>query len=132
MGLKILVLDDEPMMVRALRTHLEMDGHEVLSATSALDAIAIVRAAPLLQLALLDWELGTSLTGLDVGKHLMRRGVPVFILSGHSKEEIRGTWLDPLAGVLEFFEKPIEWAELKADIDRVERSLHDTDPGVKD
>jgi len=43
---RILVIDDEDILRRMLRTVLEMEGHEVLEAADGKDALRLQRASP--------------------------------------------------------------------------------------
>jgi CheY-like chemotaxis protein len=127
--MRILILDDNADHRRALRRLIEEEGHEVIEAGTAIEAINLIQYHRF-HLALLDWELGTPLTGADVAREVPT-SCAKFMITGYSIEEMRKNWRDPLQGVLEVVQKPIDWNSnsshsLKALIQRVERSLEDT------
>jgi CheY-like chemotaxis protein len=129
---KILVLEDDPAQRAILCLLIRSEGHEVFEASSAIEALELLRTTRF-QLALLDWELGTVLTGADVAKEVPT-GCAKFMVTGHSITEMRANWRDPLQGILEVVTKPVDWdnnpkTSLKALIERVEKSFEDTLPG---
>lgn len=129
--MRILILDDDRAARASIRRLLEEEGHSVVEAHAALEAIALVREQHF-DLAIIDWELGTALTGADVARHIPPYCARIMV-SGHSKEEIGSHWEDPLKGILHFVSKPIDWNghprdSLKALVERVEKSLEDTRP----
>jgi CheY-like chemotaxis protein len=131
--MRILVLDDDPAQRALLCTLIVAEGHEVVEASSAIEALEALHLHTF-QLALLDWELGTPLTGADVAR-AVPTGCAKFMVTGHSIAEMRANWRDPLQGILEVVTKPVDWdhnprTSLKALIERVERSLEGTDPGI--
>lgn len=131
MGLLVLVLEDEPTMRLALRGMLESEGHQVIEAASALQAMDLLLHHDF-DVALIDWELGTPMTGAEVAKRVPA-GCARIMVTAHSTEEIRAQWQDPLSGLLAFIRKGTEmWDHpkigLKVLLQRVERSLNQTPP----
>ena len=43
---RILVVDDDPDILRILRDNLELDGYEVFTASTGKEALAVVRKGP--------------------------------------------------------------------------------------
>ena len=131
--MRILIVDDDPSQRHLLRELIENEneGHTLLEAGSALHAQEVIDRALAsgeeIHLALIDWELGQGLTGDYVAKHL-RHGTAKFLITGHSREEIRSKWYDPLKGFLQFFQKPLQWDKLHAAIVRVDRARDSTKP----
>ncbi len=115
---RILVVDDEPQILRALRVNLLARSYDVLTASAdrqALDAAA--REHP--DLIVLDLGL-PDMDGVDVILELRRwTPVPILILSGrlNSKEKIRA--LD--AGADDSVTKPFNVDELAARVRAVTR-----------
>jgi two-component system, NarL family, sensor histidine kinase BarA len=129
--MRILLLDDEAAQRKLIRSLIEAEGHEVYEAESAVEAIELAHTHRF-HLALLDWELGGPLTGADVAREIPT-GCAKFMVTGHSIAEMRANWRDPLQGILEIVQKPVDWDHdpshsLKALILRVEKSLEDTKP----
>lgn len=95
LGMKALVVDDElteqsaaGRAVRGLVAELERRDVEVVTATAADDAIAIIRSDPALQCILLDWDLGPE--GHDLSASVVEAvrqrnaTIPVFLLADRS------------------------------------------------
>jgi two-component system nitrate/nitrite response regulator NarL len=86
-GVRVLVVEDHPLMVDALRACLEAEGYEVAAAPiesreAVLDAAADLRPA----VVLLDVELGGAIgDGGDLVMPLNRLGTTVIVLSGTTK-----------------------------------------------
>ena len=125
-GARVLVVDDEPQILRALRVILRNAGLQVEpaeTAQGALDAVAVRPPdAMVLDLVLPDGS------GVDVVKDLRRwSGLPVLVLSavGDEREKVRA--LD--AGADDYVTKPFGTDELTARIRAVLRR-RDTGDGA--
>ena len=83
----ILLVDDEPLLLRSLRRILEGAGHRVALAESA-ESIGAVLQDPDLDVVLLDLFLGPD-SGLDLLDHLKRDRpeVEVIVMTGHASIE---------------------------------------------
>ena len=108
---RILVVDDEPQIVRALRTSLQAAGYEVETAATAEEALAKAAMRPpegvILDLVLPDGR------GTDVCRELRRwSDVPVLILSALGDEQEKVAALD--AGADDYVTKPFGVEELLA------------------
>ena len=83
---RILIVDDEPEIVRGLSDNLRFEGHETLAATNGAEALVVVaREAP--DLVILDVMMPV-MSGWDVGRELRRQGidVPVIMLTARGEE----------------------------------------------
>jgi two-component system KDP operon response regulator KdpE len=123
---RILVVDDEPQILRALRIILRDAGFEVIQAGSveeALDAAALrPPAAAIVDLVLPDG------TGIDVTRSL--RGwtkIPILVLSAVGEEDEKVRALE--AGADDYVTKPFGPRELVA---RLQAALRRADPGTAD
>ena len=109
--MKVLVVDDEPQIVRALRTALRAHGHEVAAASNGEDALAEAgTGAP--DLIVLDLGLPDR-DGTSVIRDL--RGwsdVPVIVLSVREGQAEKVAALD--AGADDYVTKPFGLDELLA------------------
>jgi two-component system KDP operon response regulator KdpE len=108
---RVLVVDDEPQILRALAINLRARGYEVRSAGSGTEALATAAAHPpelvVLDLGLPDMEGTEVIAGL--------RGwtaVPVLVLSGRSDSTDKVDALD--AGADDYVTKPFGMDELLA------------------
>ncbi|KRA39205.1 MULTISPECIES: response regulator [unclassified Nocardioides] len=108
---KVLVVDDEPQIVRALGIHLRARGWEVVTAGDGTEALAVADAsAP--DVVVLDLGL-PDLDGVDVITRLRARSaVPILVLSGRSDSADKVDALD--AGADDYVTKPFGMDELLA------------------
>ena len=119
----ILVCDDEPQILRALRVTLRNEGFEVLrcmTADGALDAAAIHSPdAAILDLVLPDGD------GIEVTRQLREwSGIPILVLSAVGEEEQKVRALE--AGADDYVTKPFSPRELVA---RLRAALRRAGPG---
>lgn len=125
----VLVVDDEPEIVRILRDYLERAGFAVLTAGDGETAVSTARRQKP-DLVVLDLTL-PSLDGLDVARALRRDGeVPIIMLTARTEESDRVAGLE--LGADDYVAKPFSPRELVARIRAVlrrvdaSRSLTDT------
>lgn len=112
-GARILVVDDEPQILRAVAPQLEARGYAVLTATSGGEALAaIARWRP--DLILLDLML-PDVSGLEVCRAVRERAqTPLIVLSARGEERIKIEALD--LGADDYLTKPFGMGELLARI----------------
>jgi two-component system KDP operon response regulator KdpE len=126
---RILVVDDEAQIVRALQTSLQGAGYEVDVATTAAEALARAAAHPpagvILDLVLPDGS------GIDVCRELRRwTNAPVLVLSALGDEQEKIAALD--AGADDYVTKPFGIEELLARLRAALRRVDaPTDPVVE-
>ena len=103
-GPLILVVDDEPAIVRLLRLQLTGEHFRVVTAASGEEALSVF-AEQTPDLVLLDVVMPGGMSGLDVLKAMKAQGaIPVILLTAHSDEQLR---LDALSlGAEDFVSKP--------------------------
>ena len=119
---KILVVDDNPVMLKVLLLGLRSNGYEVFTAVDGPEAFSIVRREKP-DLILLDiffppdiFESGNTWDAFVIMHWLQRMGgpeaknIPVFVMSGAEPEEFRDRSL--AAGAADYFQKPIKIPEL--------------------
>ena len=110
-GARILVVDDEPEILRALRTNLAAHGYEVLSATTGAEAQAAY-AARHPDLLLLDLGL-PDVDGLELVEHIRAHAAtPIVVLSARGAERDKVRALD--LGADDYLTKPFGMDELLA------------------
>ena len=113
MSARILIVDDEPQMRRALRAGLQANGFEVLLASTGEEALD---TTPLSQpdIVLLDLML-PGIDGLEVVRRLREWSpVPVIVLSARGEERAKVQALD--LGADDYLTKPFGMDELLARI----------------
>jgi DNA-binding response OmpR family regulator len=118
MATKILVVDDEPWVVQAIRGYLEEAHFEVVSAQDGAEALAqFERHAP--ALVVLDWML-PELDGLSVAQRIRKTSnVPIIMLTARVHEEDRIAGLQ--TGADDYVVKPFSARELEARVRAVLR-----------
>ena len=116
--IKVLVVDDEPQILRALRINLRARGYDVEVAAGGAEALRVA-ATQQPELVVLDLGL-PDLDGLDV-IHGLRgwTAVPIIVLSGRSGSSDKVAALD--AGADDYVTKPFGVDELLARIRAVTR-----------
>jgi two-component system alkaline phosphatase synthesis response regulator PhoP len=115
----ILIVDDEPEIVRGLEDNLRFEGYATLSASNGADALALAtREAP--DLILLDVMM-PAMSGWDVCRQLRRRGVdvPIIMLTARGEEADRVQGLE--LGADDYVTKPFSLRELLARVRAVLR-----------
>jgi DNA-binding NtrC family response regulator len=124
----ILLVDDEPGMLRYIRTLLEVDDYKVQTATTGEDALKQVEKGLDPDLVLLDL-LMPGIDGLQTLEHLrqMKPGVKVVMLSCVS--ETRKVVQAMRLGAHDYLTKPFQKAELDAVIDQCLASNQQTYSG---
>jgi len=116
---RILIVDDEPDIVRGLEDNLRFEGYDTLSATNGAQGLEVaLRAAP--DLVLLDVAMPT-LSGWDVCRELRRKGidVPIIMLTARGDEADRVQGLE--LGADDYVTKPFALRELLARVRAVLR-----------
>ncbi len=129
MNERILVVDDEPKIVKLARDYLERGGFRVLTAHDGTTALAVVRAdRP--DLVVLDLNL-PGMDGLDVSRALRRQSnVPIIMLTARVEETDRLIGLE--LGADDYITKPFSPRELVARVRAVLRRVRGPDyqPGL--
>jgi two-component system KDP operon response regulator KdpE len=110
-GTRVLVVDDEQQILRALRTSLRAAGYEVETADTAEGALAAAALRPP-DVVILDLVLPDG-TGTDVARELRTwTSAPVIVLSAVGEEREKVAALD--AGADDYVTKPVGVDELLA------------------
>jgi two-component system KDP operon response regulator KdpE len=108
---KILIVDDDQSLLKALRIGLSARGDDVLTAHTGTEAInQVALAAP--DLVILDLGL-PDLDGVEVSRRIRAfSAVPIVVLSAYGEERRKVEALD--GGADDFVTKPFGMAELEA------------------
>jgi two-component system, cell cycle response regulator CpdR len=113
---KILVVDDEPLVCEAVKMMLEFDGHEVVAAANATEALELF-AQNRFDLVFTDYKMpGMRGDQLALAIKAGRPDQPVVMLTAHA-EIIRSEGV-PLAGVDHLINKPFQLADLRSAIEK--------------
>ena len=115
---RILIVDDEPEILRLVRDYVGSTGFEVTTATSGDEAVMRARTDPP-DLVVLDLGL-PGLDGLDVARALRREGdLPIIMLTARADEADKVVGLE--LGADDYVTKPFSPRELVARIRAVLR-----------
>jgi two-component system KDP operon response regulator KdpE len=126
---KVLVIDDEPQIRRALRVFLEQNHHEVHLAASGEEGLDLA-ALTLPELVILDLAM-PGLNGYEVCKQLRTWSkAPIIVLSVRDQEEDKIKALD--MGADDYLTKPFGMGELLARMRAVYRRAGSEDVGESD
>jgi two-component system cell cycle response regulator DivK len=121
---KILLVEDEPDTRELVRLTLELDGHEVIEASTAEDGISRARSAGP-DLILMDLSLAGKFDGLEATKRLRADSAfdatPIIALTAHALESDRERslaagcddhWTKPILNLGDFRDKVTRMAQL--------------------
>src|SRR6266581_1444322 len=115
---RILVVDDEPQILRVLRRGLETHGFEVVTAPDAATALDMFRASPV-NLIITDLRM-PQLDGDELCRRIRKAStVPIVVLSVKGEEASKVQALD--AGADDYITKPFGMDELLARIRALSR-----------
>ncbi len=116
---RVLVIDDDPSLLRALRVGLEAEGHEVTTAANGERGLSqTALTAP--DIVVLDLGL-PDIDGLEVSQRIRQwSDVPIIILSATGAENRKIEALD--GGANDYVTKPFSMGELEARIRAVLRN----------
>ncbi len=111
MAYRILIVEDDPAIMRGLELNLQLEGFDTLTAADGREAIELLGER--LDLVVLDVML-PHLNGFEIVEKLRRRkdDVPVILLSAKTDEEAIVRGLD--LGADDYVTKPFRVAELLA------------------
>ena len=128
MSKKILIVDDEPQIVRVLRGYLESAGFQVIVAYDGVEALAAYRhEAP--DLIVLDLAL-PEMDGLDVARAIRRESdAPIIMLTARVDETDRLIGLE--LGADDYVTKPFSPREVVARVRAVLRRVGGSEPSSR-
>ncbi len=118
MAKRILLVDDEPLIIKGLRFTLEQEGYEILTASDGEEALEVFHSEPV-DLVLLDVML-PKLDGIQVCQRIRETSnVPILMLTakGEDMDKILGLEY----GADDYMTKPFNILEVKARIKSIFR-----------
>jgi len=106
--LKILLVEDEPLILMDVQNQLQEAGHEVISVSNADSAIEVL-VGSLIDVVLTDIDMPGSMDGLRLAAAVRSRWPPVQIVVMSGK---RRPTRDELPNRARFIEKPLHTPDL--------------------
>ena len=108
----LLLVDDDPRALSALKRLFHKDGYRLVTAASGAEALALTESAPI-NAALIDYQM-PGMDGLELLKRLMQRDpqMQVIMLTGQGNIETAVTAMKD--GAADFLEKPFQPEALRA------------------
>lgn len=129
MGYKILIVDDEPLLVKGLKYSLEQDGYEILTAFDGEEALEKAKMANV-DLILLDLML-PKIDGLQVCQQIrLNSQTPIIMLTAKGEDMSKILGLE--YGADDYLTKPFNILELKARIKAVLRRYQSSDKPIEE
>ena len=117
----ILIVDDDPAVTTLLKMSFELEGHEVLTASSGAEALELARQIH--PAAMIVDVMMPEMDGLELVRQLRQNGataeIPIVCCSARALAGDVEAGL--AAGADEYVTKPVDPMEL---VDRVERRAH--------
>jgi DNA-binding response OmpR family regulator len=111
MSMRVLVVDDDEHILRAMATSLTRAGFEVTTANDSIPAIGMTSR---FDVVVADYNMKSEQTGADVVRHfkeLHGAAVVCFVLSGEDDQDTREACL--AAGAEDVLLKPVSPIELR-------------------
>lgn len=109
---RILVVDDDPVILRLIEVNLDLEGFEVITADRGEDAIEQARSATP-DLIILDLMM-PEMSGWEIAERLQKddetKGIPLVFLSARTQDEDRRRGQE--LGVAGYVTKPFDPADL--------------------
>lgn len=126
---KIVVVDDEPDILTVVVFRLKKLGHQVLTAVTGKEALALIRSEKP-DLILLDYRL-PDMNGIEISKLLRAedafKKTPMILLTASSGSDLCKEIDD--AGVNECMKKPFDPEELLANVEKYLQKSNDQKKG---
>jgi two-component system OmpR family response regulator len=123
---RILVVDDEEMIVDAVATALRYEGYEVEVAITGRQALeAVARREP--DLVVLDWML-PDIEGIEVGRRLREQGFKTAVLFLTAKDATEDKVEALRSGGDDYVTKPFNLAEVVARVEAILRRSRGEQP----
>ncbi|QSF44945.1 ATP-binding protein [Paenibacillus tianjinensis] len=111
----ILVVDNDPVNLLVLSNALRLEKHQVITAVSGTEALAIMQRQPDLDLVIMDWAI-PGMPGLVLCQAIRERFIlselPILVLTtGNRPEDIQAVFE---AGANDYLSQPVELREFRA------------------
>lgn len=129
-GLRLMVLDDNPKVLEAVRLDLSDRGADVVTFTTATEAAHAINAGLAIDIAVIDYDLGGDITGIEFIRQRWREGkaLEAMILTGRTDAL---TLSDIRSCGIPWMSKPVDPEALAAKIANLCQTATATNQSVK-
>lgn len=114
--MKILIVDDEPLILVGLAMQVADWGYNVVEASSADEAVAVLERQPDIRLVVTDVDMPGKMDGLHLARFVRERWPPVGLIVISGKSLVGEGQLPPRS---RFFEKPVREQSLRKAIEEL-------------
>jgi len=116
---KILIADDDPIIIKLLQVNLELDGYEVVTAEDGAEAVekAVLTKPDLVILDIMMPRLDGWATLEELKRHPETSNAPVIFLSAKAQQDDVRKGYE--AGATEYLTKPFDPSELLSVIEKI-------------
>jgi|GEM_PF-1065463 len=129
-AMRVLLIEDDPLVLRHLTALFEAHGHDVIGCSQATTALAMAMREPV-DLVCVDLNL-PDMDGLKV-IHFVRTQaahLPIFVVTGRVRADIERQCLDVGASMV--FSKPLDESTFMREVERVQQSRLSITVGIVD
>ncbi len=113
---RILVVDDDPSILKTFESQLRRVGHHVATATSATDALNLLSEVDA-DLVITDLRM-PGMDGLELLKRIRESGHEIDVLLITAHEDMRSATEAMKAGALDYLVKPLDLAQIELVVSR--------------
>ena len=120
--MKILVVDDKIMQLKGIKIGLRTEGHVIVTALSAEEALIFIKIDPLTFDLIITDYLMANMNGLDLLKAVRKKGlfVPVLLMTAYGKKDLLiEAMQNQCSGCIE---KPFTFEQLLGEIARIQKN----------
>jgi len=115
---RVLVVDDEESIRRALATFLGMSGYEVITASSGDEALAALKAGPKFSLMLCDIRM-PGMSGVQLLPKVLDLDPDIAVMMLTAVDDATTATEVLAAGAMDYLIKPVELRDLERAIERI-------------
>jgi len=120
--MKILIVEDNHLLLKVLETKLKKEGYEVISCDNGKDAVEqVIRSAPDMVITDIMLPYNSGLEIVNFVKVTLKRSIPVMVMSGIGQEKTVEEAFK--LGADDYMIKPLSLPELSMRIKRFSRSF---------
>ncbi len=121
--MRILIVEDEPLIAMSLSWELEEAGHEIIGPASSIETAVSLARAHRVELALLDIDLQNRGDGIVLAKRMREMDIPALFISGQFLDAHQNADL-----AMGYISKPFNPVDVARSVAVVVAKLHGDEP----